>query len=316
MDSANMGEGANTIAGRTRGRNDSTEYTSIPYNNSNRHSNHNQYTRLTINDANEWRITRKRKFNTVEEDRGNITRDHINLPDPIITRIETEAEEAYHNRWHVPRLGSMNQRRPEGVYRFMGAQLNSMSSADRRDKKVTDIKRILNDWDVQGGCFQEVGINWSALNYNRNMTSWFRLENSETRTHTAHNTHENIELSQQGGVAQFLCKDLITFARETESDFRGLGRWSSWLLYASPSHKTRLVTAYNLGKRKSNYLGTVYQQHLRFIQLNGWNITPHELFMIDFLAAINRWLHAGERLLIFADMNEHVLRGQLARKLP
>jgi hypothetical protein len=198
----------------------------------------------------------------------------------------------------------------------MGAQLNSMSSADRRDKKVTDIKRILNDWDVQGGCFQEVGINWSALNYNRNMTSWFRLENSETRTHTAHNIHENIELSQQGGVAQFLCKDLITFARETESDFRGLGRWSSWLLYASPSHKTRLVTAYNLGKRKSNYLGTVYQQHLRFIQLNGWNITPHELFMIDFLAAISRWLHAGERLLIFADMNEHVLRGQLARKLP
>ncbi len=40
----------------------------------------------------------------------------------------------------------------------MGTQLNSMSSADRRDKKATDIKHILNDWDIRGGCFQEVGI--------------------------------------------------------------------------------------------------------------------------------------------------------------
>ncbi len=37
--------------------------------------------------------------------------------------------------------------------------------------------------------------------------------------------------------------------------------------------------------------------------------------MTDFLAVIIRWINAGERLLIFVDMNEHVLRGRLARKL-
>ncbi len=76
-----------------------------------------------------------------------------------------------------------------------------------------------------------------------------------------------------------------------------------------------MITAYNLGTKKSNYLGTVYQQHLGFIQLQGWSITPHKLFMIDFLAAIMRWLKAGERLIIFADMNEHILQGQLATRL-
>ncbi len=70
----------------------------------------------------------------------------------------------------------MTEHRPDGVYRLMGAQLNGISSADRRDKKVAEIERIIDTWEVQGGCFQEVGINWSAVGYERNMTSWFRLD--------------------------------------------------------------------------------------------------------------------------------------------
>jgi hypothetical protein len=111
-----------------------------------------------------------------------------------------------------------------------------------------------------------------------------------------------------------MCKDLVSFAKEVESDFRGLGRWCPWLLYASPTHKTRIVTAYNLGKQKSNHLGTVYQQHLRYIQLNALQHSPYDLFSNNFTEAINQWITAGERLLIFVDMNEHVLNGQLASK--
>jgi hypothetical protein len=73
------------------------------------------------------------------------------------------------------------------------------------------------------------------------MTSWFRLDQKETRTHTAHNEHENIELAQQGGVGQLLCKELVTYAKERETDFQGLGRWCSWLLFSTPHHKTRIV---------------------------------------------------------------------------
>ncbi len=61
---------------------------------------------------------------------------------------------------------------------------------------------------------------------------------------------------------------------------RGLGRWASWVLYSSLAHKTRIVTAYNLGRRKSDFLGTVYQQHLRLIQRNGWDIN-HRTILVD-----------------------------------
>lgn len=256
-----MGEGANTNVQKAVDVNSVVNTRSSSTHNN---YNQNQYKRLSVSDAIDWKNSRKRKWGMVEQTTEDIPQqDETTLPDTVIAQIEREAEETFNSRWHVPRLGTMHQHRPNGTFRFMGAQLNSMSSTDRRDKKVTDIKRIIEEWEVQGGNFQELGINWSSLNYNRNMSSWFRLDNNEIRTHTAHNTHENIELLQQGGVAQFLCKDLVTYAKETESDFRGLGRWASWLLYAHPSHKTRVVTAYNLGKRKSNYLGTVYQQHLR-----------------------------------------------------
>jgi len=205
--------------------------------------------------------------------------------------------------------------RPQGIYRLMGGQINSASSTASRDRKVADINRLIDEWDIQGGCLQEMGINWSARDYEQNLTSWFRFDRREIRTFTSHNVHENIEQSQQGGVAQFLCKDLCAYARETEPDFRGLGRWCSWVLYAHPSHRTRIVSAYNLGKRTSNYLGTVYQQHLRFIQTRGWDISPYKLFCIDFLAAIIKWQTTGDRLLIFVDMNEHPLKGALSKMM-
>jgi hypothetical protein len=37
--------------------------------------------------------------------------------------------------------------------------------------------------------------------------------------------------------------------------------------------------------------------------------------MIDFLAAVTRWIKDGERLLIFIHMNEHILTGELASML-
>lgn len=121
----------------------------------------------------------------------------------------------------------------------MGAQLNSISLVERRDKKVSELKRIIDEWDVQGGCFQEVGINWSATTYNRNMTSWFRLVRNETRTHTAHNIHKNmIKLAQQGGVAQFMCKDLVTYTKDTETDPLG-GLAGGHLGYFTPAWRIK-----------------------------------------------------------------------------
>ena len=61
----------------------------------------------------------------------------------------------------------MKEERPDGVFRFMGGQLNSTALKTVRDKKIADIHQIIDQWDVQGGGFSEIGINWQRLPHAR-----------------------------------------------------------------------------------------------------------------------------------------------------
>jgi hypothetical protein len=81
-------------------------------------------------------------------------------------------------------------------------------------------------------------------------------------------------------------------------DFRGLRRWNSWIIQADPSHRTRLVVAYQVGQARQRGLRTIYQQHVRYIQAHGLTCTPRELFQEDILSAISRWIELGDRILI------------------
>ena len=130
-----------------------------------------RYQRLNTTDANNWRKTKKHKHEQLHDTHVELRDNNATDIDDNIMAIEEQAERAVYNRWHVPRIGNMPSTRPEGVFRLMGAQLNSISSTECRDKKVAEIERIINTWEIQGGCFQEVGINWSAIGHKRNMTS-------------------------------------------------------------------------------------------------------------------------------------------------
>ncbi len=68
----------------------------------------------------------------------------------------------HYERWHVPRLGHMENPRPDGVFCIFGGQLNSASSLDVRARKILDVLRLINDWKIQAGCLLEVGVNWSS----------------------------------------------------------------------------------------------------------------------------------------------------------
>jgi hypothetical protein len=50
--------------------------------------------------------------------------------DEKIAKIESINLANQYNRWHVPRLGSMSQQRPEGVFQVFGGKLNSALSLE------------------------------------------------------------------------------------------------------------------------------------------------------------------------------------------
>jgi hypothetical protein len=73
------------------------------------------------------------------------------------------------------------------------------------------------------------------------------------------------------------------------------------------------VLAYNVNRQKPKGASTIYQQQLRFIQNNGLDLSPARLFVVDFIAQLQTWQRQGNRLLIFIDMNELILRGHPAK---
>lgn len=133
---------------------------------------------------------------------------------------------------------------------------------------------------------------------------------------TSNNTTENISVAQVGRVAQFVLGELAQYARSSSEDFRGLGRWNSWPFYADRSHVTRIVSAYNIAHHHSTEFGSSYQQYTRYLQNHDMvHHTPRSLFHNDFTGVLRRWIQDGERLLIFIDLNEHILTSRLAQDL-
>jgi hypothetical protein len=43
---------------------------------------------------------------------------------------------------------------------LVGGNLNSASTKEVRDRKIADIHWLLETWDIQGGGFSEIGVDW------------------------------------------------------------------------------------------------------------------------------------------------------------
>ena len=120
-----------------------------------------------------------------------------------------------------------------------------------------------------------------------------------------------------------LTNTLVPYIKRTEgqtdgsgTDWRGLGRWSWYLLEGTHRHRTHIIPCYNVERSKPEGLQTVYQQHLRYMEHKDiWDIEPRDLFRLDLLAQLKTWVSQGDRIILTMDANDHVLRGRLGRNL-
>jgi hypothetical protein len=235
--------------------------------------------------------------------------------DETIAEIESINLANQYNQWHVLRLGSISQKCPGRVFQILEGQLNSASSLEARLHKTGDIIRLIKEWEIQGGAISEVGVNWGTYPSSANLASWFWEDIQDMHTHTAHNKHEGVAHHQPGGTATFVCMELIRYHKQKDDDFRGVGWWCLTVFYADPSHPTCIISAYNVGRHAPRGDSMIYQQQLKYIQNHGLDSTSSHLFTVDFVAQLQVWQCQGDRLLVFMDMNEHILTGCIARRL-
>lgn len=215
------------------------------------------------------------------------------------------------------RLGDMTKGRPDQVFRLMAGNINNMANKVVRQRKVCEIQQLIDQWDIHGVGLSEVGVDFRKVTHDKNMASWFRANREKYRTSISHNTREPaISISQPGGIGLIACKELKQYIHDSRGDFRKLGRWNSWIIGPNPEHRTRMVVSYQVAKSTSKKAqNTIFLQHRKYCQHNGISLSPRELFQQDFMECVNSWLANGERLIIFMDFNEHVLRGRLPKLL-
>ena len=158
---------------------------------------------------------------------SNIEPELTNLDNSILS-VEEQALRERETKSVVPRIGYLASERPEGVWRFAYCQLNNMSGAMTRQRKIHDLVRISNEFDVDGFALCEIGVNWSA-GRGHSLKSWCSPHFSqEIRCTTAHNVHTpRTSLSQPGGTGLLITQSLLEYARSDASAAPPLPRASS-----------------------------------------------------------------------------------------
>ena len=171
--------------------------------------------------------TSKARSKTTED---NTEEDFIEETDvhPDIEREEQSRAEAELACWYVPCLGKIPQDQPKGTFRLVGGNLNSASTKEVQDRKIADIHWLLETWDIQGGGFSEIGVDWRRFPQKKRIDSWFCTSQDEYRTSVSHNCQEEITgtTRQQGDIAIFAGKELGQYISRGVGDFRRLGRWN------------------------------------------------------------------------------------------
>jgi hypothetical protein len=76
-----------------------------------------------------------------------------------------------------------------------------------------------------------------------------------------------------------------------------------------------MVLAYQVWQAWQSGIRKIYQQHARYMMRHSLLGNPRELFQANILAAITRWIKSSNRIILFIDMNKHILIGNLSREL-
>ena len=245
----------------------------------------------------------------VEEE--NFERDH----GAEMLQMEISLSEIMEPVLACPPHGSVPEDRPEGVFRGALVQLNGMVTRQVKNRKARMLKAVVRKYGVQFIGLSEVGVNLKKAKVKR-LLSLLPDLGLEARCSTAHNIHENIAIHQQGGVATIVLGEMLNYYKRGTKDFRNLGRWDSFLIQSVDGHRTRVVQGYGVLARFSEELGSVCQQHIRYIQHNNLgNIAPRDLFEDDLCWQLRVWRALGDRIILMMDANCHVLTGRLSRAL-
>jgi hypothetical protein len=144
----------------------------------------------------------------------------------------------------VPTFGKVPVCPTEGDWRLIYGNFGNLSTAKTRNWKAAQIRTLASYYQANFIAGNEVGLNMSFYKSSCDIASLLGFDTNSSSTY-AYNKHENFGRCQRGGCALIALGEVCQYVHKTKGgrDFRGLGRYDSFLLYANPGIKTRLACA-------------------------------------------------------------------------
>ena len=204
--------------------------------------------------------------------------------------------------------------KPPGVLRWVYGNVDGFETLGHENHKSATIKRFLRKYEADGVSGVEPNIDWRQMPRAGKLPQLFKSQEA-LRTVVSFNEHEGHSRRQWGGSFSMAFGALAAGVADRGKDPSLLGRWS-WIKFEGRNnHVCRVVTAYNPCTAPPENYTSVYQQQKRYWESKDINTCPREKFLQDPRAQLKKWRGAGERIVLFMDANQNVLKGRLSNML-
>lgn len=183
-------------------------------------------------------------------------------------------------------------------------------------------EEYLKEWIVNSNIdcigLQELNVNLKQCNYRDRMSERMKCAAWEFyKIATSYNKHHVGKQKHLFGGTMImthgqLCHRVLT----TGADERGLGRWAWIHIHGTKKASARIISVYRPCRTNSStHNSTVYKQQVKYFKDNDIDTCPLEQFSIDLMALLQKWITAGDKIILLVDSNEDIRDGNFDRGL-
>ena len=174
--------------------------------------------------------------------------------------------------------------------------------------KNQQICNTIKTRDIDIFLIQEINLYWKTVDA---FESWYErmkaIKGTKKYIISYNNTEEQTDNLQFGGTGIIAVGDVVHRITRVGRDTAGLGRWTWIQVQGKNSRRTRIVSAYR--PIPSKRTGSVFQQHLRYLDRKSDKRDPLCAFDEDLSSLIKDWKSQGEEVIVGCDCNDDVRKG-------
>lgn len=209
-------------------------------------------------------------------------------------------------------------KKAEGVCRLIYENANGINNRMAKNPKLERAQEMIHELSADIMAFNEHRMNMSHHSTVNGFRKLFQGGETELRAVAAHNVHNNICRTQEGGTCLMVYGEMIDYfdSESSGKEESGLGRWVVMTFKGTEGFTMRIICGYSPCYNSRGATSTAYQQ-----QKNYWlthkkqHICPRTKLREDLIEQLSVWREQGDRLIVCLDANEHIYEKHLGQLL-